>query len=61
MFNLANCFCYTLTAESDIQLLVVYVKVQQARYETGTDFCINLDNNIDDKFYCFVSKPQNHV
>ena len=42
------------TAESNIQVLVVYPKIQ----ETGTDFCTNLDNNIlDNEFYCFASKP----
>ena len=27
----------------------------------GTDFCMNLHNNIDDDFYCFVSKPLKYV
>ena len=44
-----------------IQLLVVYAKIQWARDEIGTGFCINLGNNIDNEFYCFVSKPPNHV
>ena len=41
-------------------LLVVYAKIQRARDAISTNFCINLYNNIDE-FYCFVSKPQNHL
>ena len=32
--------------ESNIQLLVVYTNIQLAQEEKGTDFCINMDNNI---------------
>ena len=32
--------------ESNIQLLVVYTNIQLAQEEIGTDFCINMDNNI---------------
>ena len=32
-----------------------------ARDEIGTDFCVNLDNNSDNEFYCFIRKPRNHV
>ena len=35
--------------------MVVYAKIQQARDEIGTNFCINLDNNINNEFCCFVS------
>ena len=34
--------------EFNIQLLVVYTNIQLAQEEIGTDFCINLDNNIID-------------
>ena len=61
MSCLANCFHYAWTAESNIQHLVVYTKIQKARDEIGTNFCINLDNNINNEFSCFVSKPPNHI
>jgi hypothetical protein len=45
----------------NIQLLVVYDKIQYTRDENGTTFCINEDNNIDNELYCAVSELPNHV
>ena len=46
---------------SNIQLLVVYGKIQYTRDENRTTFCINEDNNIDNELYCAVSELPNHV
>ena len=61
MCRLTNCFIHGWTAEPNIQLLVVYDKIQYTCDEKGTTFCINVDNNIDNELYCAVSELPNHA
>ena len=41
-----------------MKLVILYVGVWD---EIGSDFCMDLNSNTDNEFYCFVRKQPNHL